>query len=48
VVTLVGSQFYIVEESTIDNRLNPGNLVQKFRVDNLLVTISGEVKATPQ
>jgi len=47
-ITAIGSQFYIVEESTIDSRLNPCNLEKEFQVDKLLVTISGEVKATAQ
>ena len=47
-IILVGSKFYIVEESTIDTRLGPCNLEQEFQVANLLVTISGDVKATLQ
>jgi len=47
-ITAIGSQFYIVEESTIDSRLNPCNLELEFQVDKLLVTISGEVKALSQ
>jgi len=39
---------YLVEEGTIDTRLIPCNLPQEFYQSDLLVTISGEVKATPQ
>ena len=47
-VLAVGSEFYIIEENTIDTRLNPCNLEQAFQVNNLPVTISGDVKTTPQ
>lgn len=40
--------FYIVEQGTIDTKLNPCNLTPEFQIDNLLVTISGDVKATVQ
>jgi hypothetical protein len=40
--------FYIVEQGTIDGQLIPCNLAADFQVDNLLVTISGDVKATVQ
>lgn len=40
--------FYIVEQGTIDTKLNPCNLTTDFQVDNLQVTISGDVKATIQ
>lgn len=40
--------FYIIEQGTIDTKLNPCNLPTEFQVDNLQVTISGDVKATTQ
>ena len=43
-----GGLFYIVEQGTIDTKLNPCNLTPEFQVDNLLVIISGDVKATVQ
>ena len=43
-----GGVFYIVEQGTIDTKLNPCNLTTEFKVDNLQVTITGEVKATIQ
>lgn len=41
-------KYFIVEEGTIDTKLNPCNLTEEFQVDNLQVTVSGEVKFTPQ
>jgi len=41
-----GGKFYIVEQGTIDTKLNPCTLAQEFQVDNLQVTISGDVKLT--
>ena len=38
--------FYLVEQSVIDTKLNPCNLPAEFQVDNLQVTISGNVKTT--
>ena len=43
-----GGTFYIVEQGTIDGQLIPCNLTADFQIDNLLVTISGDVKATVQ
>lgn len=43
-----GGKFYIIEQGTIDTKLNPCNLTHEFQVDNLQVTISGDVKATVQ
>ena len=43
-----GGLFYIVEQGTIDTKLNPCNLSSDFQVDNLQVTISGDVKTTIQ
>jgi len=42
----VEGKFYIVEQNTIDTKLSPCNLAKNFQVDNLQVTISGDVKAT--
>jgi hypothetical protein len=41
-------QFYIVEKGSIDLKLIPCDLPVQFQVDNLAVTISGEVKAAAQ
>jgi hypothetical protein len=41
-----GEEFYIVEQGTIDTRLNPCNLAPAFRVNDMEVTVSGDVKAT--
>lgn len=43
-----GGLFYIIEQGSIDTKLNPCNLANEFQVDNLQVTISGDVKATLQ
>lgn len=43
-----GDQFYIVEDGSIDSRLNPCTLAKEFQVNNLKVNISGEVKMTIQ
>ena len=40
--------FIIIEQGTIDVTLNPCNLSNEFKIDNLNVKISGEVKNTPQ
>lgn len=45
-IKLMGTQFYIIEEGMIDTKLNPCNLAPEFKIDNLLVTISGNVKST--
>ena len=47
-IKLANGQFYIVEQGTIDTKLIPCNLTQEFQVDNLQVTISGDIKATAQ
>jgi hypothetical protein len=39
---------YLVEEGSIDTRLIPCNFPPEFYENDLEVTISGEVKATPQ
>jgi hypothetical protein len=44
----VGGKFYIVEKGSIDNKLNPCSLATEFQVDNLEVTITGDVKSTTQ
>lgn len=40
--------FYIIEQGTIDSKLIPCNLPSEFKVDQLQVVISGEVKTTGQ
>lgn len=45
-IKLLNTQFFIVEDGTIDTKLNPCNLPREFQVDNLLVLISGDVKST--
>ncbi len=45
-VTLSGSQYYIIEQNTIDTRLKPCNLAPAFQINNLSVMVSGEVKFT--
>lgn len=41
----IGSKFYIVEQGSIDAKLNPCSLPTEYKVDNLQVTISGDVKS---
>jgi hypothetical protein len=43
-----GGTFFIVEQGTIDTKLNPCNLPTDFQVDNLQVIISGDVKTSIQ
>lgn len=43
-----GGTFYIIEQGTIDVKLDPCNLPTDFQVDRQQVTISGNVKATVQ
>lgn len=38
--------FFIIEQGTIDTKLNPCNLPADFQIDNLNVTLSGNVKFT--
>lgn len=45
-VTLSESQYYIIEQNTIDTRLKPCNLAAAFKINNLSVLVSGEVKFT--
>ena len=47
-IKLANNQFYIVENGAIDTKLIPCNLPQEFQINNLMVTISGDVKATLQ
>lgn len=42
----IGGTYYIIEQNTIDTRLIPCDLDAAFKVDNLQVVISGEVKKT--
>lgn len=39
---------YLVEEGAIDTRLLPCNLPMEFYQHDLVVTVSGDVKAAPQ
>jgi hypothetical protein len=41
-------KFYLVEQGSIDTKLNPCLLPQEFQVDELHVTISGDVRSRPQ
>ena len=47
-IKLTNGQFYIIENGTVDTKLNPCNLAKDFQVNDLPVTISGDVKATTQ
>lgn len=40
--------YYITEQGAIDSRLIPCNLTEEFKINDLQVTVSGEVKATIQ
>jgi hypothetical protein len=44
----VEAAFYIVEQGSVDTKLNPCTLPTDFQVNNLQVIISGDVKATLQ
>lgn len=43
-IKYVEGQFYVVEYETIDTKLLPCNLPSEFRIDELKVNISGDVK----
>jgi hypothetical protein len=43
-----GGVFFIIEQGTIDTKLNPCNLPGDFQANNLQVIVSGNVKATVQ
>lgn len=43
-IKATGGQFFIVEKDAIDTRLAPCSLAANFQVNDLPVTISGEVK----
>jgi hypothetical protein len=45
-IRLTGDQYYIIEQGTIDTKLKPCNLTEDFKVNNLQVTVSGDVKET--
>ncbi len=45
-IQLLNNEFYIIEKGTIDTRLLPCSLADEFRINNLSVTITGEVKNT--
>ncbi len=43
-VQLLNDEFYLIEKGTIDIKLLPCILADDFKINNLQVTISGEVK----
>lgn len=43
-----GTDFYLIEQGTIDLRLLPCNLPEAFQKNGLRVAISGRVKAIPE
>jgi hypothetical protein len=45
-IQLINNEFYIIEKGTIDTRLLPCSLADEFKINNLPVTITGEVKNT--
>lgn len=47
-LTAMINSVYLVEDGTVDTKLIPCNLPQEFYENDLRVTISGEVKASPQ
>jgi hypothetical protein len=47
-VKQTGEKFYLVEQGSIDTKLNPCTLPQEFRVNDLHVTISGDIRSTLQ
>jgi hypothetical protein len=46
IIQLLNNEFYIIEKGTIDTRLLPCSLADEFKINNLPVTITGEVKNT--
>ena len=47
-LTATVNPVWIIEQGSIDTKLIPCNLPMEFYQDGLQVTISGEVKSTPQ
>lgn len=45
-IQVAGSQYYLIEEGTIDTRLHPCTLPIDMRINGQQVSISGDVKAT--
>ena len=45
-IKAAGGKFYIVEQGSIDTKLNPCKLSQEFQENNLQVLVSGDVKLT--
>jgi hypothetical protein len=45
-IQLLNNEWYIIEKGIIDTRLLPCSLDDEFKIDNLPVTITGEVKNT--
>ncbi len=40
------NNFFIIEQGTIDTKLNPCNLQDDFKIDSLQVIVTGNVKRT--
>jgi hypothetical protein len=45
-IQLLNNEWYIIEKGIIDTRLLPCSLADEFKINNLPVTITGEVKNT--
>jgi hypothetical protein len=45
-IQLINNEFYIIEKGIIDTRLLPCSLADEFKINNLQITITGEVKNT--
>jgi hypothetical protein len=45
-IQFLNNEFYIIEKGTIDTRLLPCSLADEFKINNLSVIITGEVKNT--
>jgi hypothetical protein len=45
-IQLLNNEFYIIEKGTIDTKLLPCSLSDEFKINNLPVTVTGEVKNT--
>jgi hypothetical protein len=48
VVKYSDGSYFIIEDGTIDERLLPCSMTDEFKIDNLRVLISGNVKETIQ
>lgn len=45
-IKLSGEEYFIIIENTFDSRLKPCNLEKSYQVNDLPVTVSGDVKST--